>query len=124
MDVNKIILEQKELEANLNLEAEDHLLELEPWSEEGVKQRAKEEGIDLTEEHLEVICFLRDYYKENGRASSAGVLTRLLDDKYGSRGGRKYLYRLFPRGPITQACKIGGVPLPPYTIDPSFGSAE
>jgi tRNA 2-thiouridine synthesizing protein E len=49
---------------------------------------------------------------------------RELDQEFAAEGGRRYLYDLFPRGPILQASRIAGLPLPPGTLDRSFGSVH
>jgi tRNA 2-thiouridine synthesizing protein E len=51
-------------------------------------------------------------------------LTRDLERDFADAGGRRYLYQLFPRGPIAQACRLAGLPLPHGTISPSFGSVH
>jgi tRNA 2-thiouridine synthesizing protein E len=49
---------------------------------------------------------------------------RELDAEFAAEGGRRYLYGLFPRGPILQGCRIAALPLPSGTLDLSFGSAH
>lgn len=103
---------------------EGHMHDLEPWSREIAKQRACDEGLaELSEAQWRVIYTLRAAYRKNGGACSARDLMRLLEDDFWEEGGRRYLYELFPRGPITQGCRLAGVPPPPYSSDPSFGWA-
>jgi TusE/DsrC/DsvC family sulfur relay protein len=119
-DINKYIADQDAFEKD----PAGNLIGAEPWSEEIAREKAAEEGITLTDEHWDVVRFLRERFREKGKPSSGRVLVEELDERYADRGGRKHLYQLFPRGPVTQACKIAGLPLPAYTVDPSFGSAE
>lgn len=98
--------------------------ELEEWSEDIARQNAKADGIELTPEHWEVICYLRDHYEECGPSPSGRILLHCMEKEFAPRGGRKFLFRLFPHGPVTQGSHIAGLPLPPYSRDRSFGSVE
>ncbi|SCZ58997.1 TusE/DsrC/DsvC family sulfur relay protein [Thiohalomonas denitrificans] len=121
-DIGKTILEGQERPENPKKES--RLQDLGPWDEASVRERADAEQIELTPTHWDVLEFLREYYIEHGRAKSGRELVYELDDRYEGQGGRRFLYQLFPRGPVTQGCKIAGVPTPAYTTDPSFGSVE
>lgn len=101
-----------------------NLDELEPWSEDIARKNAKEEGIELTPQHLEVVCYLRDHFEECGPSASGRVLLHCMEQEFAPLGGRKYLFRLFPQGPVNQGSRIAGLPLPPYSSDKSFGSVE
>lgn len=103
---------------------EGHLLDLEPWSEDEAQKRASEQGIELTDAHWDVVHYLRERFREHGRAKSGRFLLEELEDRYADQGGGRYLYGLFPNGPVHQGSMIAGVPEPPYTTDPSFGSHE
>ncbi len=98
--------------------------EQETWSEEEAERIAREEGIQLTDDHWEVIRFLRDYYQEHGQPKYAREVLEALEERFAEKGGRKYLYQLFPKGPVNQGTRIAGLPHPLYTVDPSFGTAE
>ncbi|RMD68686.1 MAG: TusE/DsrC/DsvC family sulfur relay protein [Gammaproteobacteria bacterium] len=98
--------------------------EQDSWSEEEARKIAAEEGIELTEDHWEVINFLRAYYKEHGQPKYARQVLEALEERFADKGGRKYLYQLFPKGPVNQGTRIAGLPHPLYTVDPSFGTAE
>jgi tRNA 2-thiouridine synthesizing protein E len=98
------------------------LLEFGDWSEQIAQDLAGEEGITLSKEHWDVINFLRDHYQRCGPCPNGRAVLGLLEDNFSQQGGKKHLYHLFPRGPVVQACKIAGLPLPPYSADASFGS--
>jgi TusE/DsrC/DsvC family sulfur relay protein len=98
------------------------LSELGDWSEQIAQELAGEEGINLSKEHWDVINFLRDYYQRCGPCPNGRTVLGLLEDNFAQQGGKKYLYHLFPKGPVVQACKIAGLPLPAYSTDPHFGS--
>jgi len=102
----------------------DNLADMAGWDENTGRELAAKEGVELTDEHWEVVHFLREQYKQNGLAHSGRELSDILDEKFESRGGRKHLYRLFPQGPVAQASRIAGLPLPQYTESDSFGYSQ
>lgn len=119
LDINQWI-RQQDTEPNLR----GHLIELEPWSEAVAIERARRDGLELTDDHFAIIRFLRDCYADNGATVNARTLTKALEEEFAGLGGHKFLYNLFPRGPIATASYYAGLPLPPGTRDPSFGSTH
>jgi tRNA 2-thiouridine synthesizing protein E len=92
---------------------EGYLVDLASWNEELANLIAKDEEIEMTEEHWEVVNFLRDYYNEYQIAPAVRVLIKAVKKKLGAdKGSNKYMYELFPYGPAKQACKIAGLPKP------------
>lgn len=95
------------------IDEEGYLANLDDWSKEIASYIAREEGLDMTEAHWEVITFLRNYYEEFKIAPMIRVLTKAIGKKLGKeKGNTKYLYELYPEGPAKQACKIAGLPKP------------
>ena len=92
------------------------------WDETVARKLASEEQIELTDEHLEVLSYLRRTYRKHGRIRHARSLTEALDTQFAQKGGIKYLYTLFPNGPVTQGCKLAGIPTPGDSTNASFGN--
>jgi len=104
-----ISVEGKQLETD----EEGYLVNLSDWDESVANEIAKTEGIDMSENHWEVVNFLREYYEEFQIAPAVRVLTKAIGKKLGAdKGNSQYLYELFPYGPAKQACKIAGLPKP------------
>jgi len=92
---------------------EGYLVNLNDWTKDLANDLAKDEEIELTDEHWEIIDMLREYYNEYQIAPAVRVLTKAVGKKLGkAKGNSKYLYELFPYGPAKQACKIAGLPKP------------
>ncbi|RMG28033.1 MAG: TusE/DsrC/DsvC family sulfur relay protein [Gammaproteobacteria bacterium] len=97
----------------IETDEEGYLANLNDWSPEVAEAMAKEDGVELTDNHWEVINFLREYYDEYQIAPAVRVLTKAIGKKLGKdKGNSKYLYELFPYGPAKQACKYAGLPKP------------
>jgi len=97
----------------LETDEEGYLANLNEWTPEVATAMAKDEDVDLSESHWEVINFLREYYEEYQIAPAVRVLTKAIGKKLGpDKGNSKYLYELFPYGPGKQACKYAGLPKP------------
>ena len=88
---------------NLEVSEEGYLADPTQWTEEIAKEIAKEENIELTDKHFEVIKFIR----EN---AEAGLTIR----KIGKSGivDIKGFYGLFPGGPLKISSKIAGIKKP------------
>ena len=92
---------------------EGYLANLGDWNVELAEIMATEDGCDMTDNHWEVVNFLREYYEEYQIAPAVRVLTKAIGKKLGKdKGNSKYLYELFPYGPAKQACKYAGLPKP------------
>jgi tRNA 2-thiouridine synthesizing protein E len=99
-------------------------LELRSWSEQQARETASEIGIELTQDHLQVIQLLREYYLQHGEVKSGRELGDMLNEKFADQGGRKFLRRLFPQGPVTQGMQLAGLAVPAYSEDEGFGTSR
>lgn len=89
------------------------LVELSDWNEYIAQEIAKEEGIELTEAHWEVIHALRAFYQEFEVSPAMRILVKLCKERLGEdKGSSIYLLGLFPDSPAKLASKIAGLPKP------------
>ncbi len=95
------------------VDEEGYLANLSEWEPAIGEAMALAEDQPLTEEHWDIINFLREYYEEYQIAPAVRVLTKAVGKRLGKdKGNSKYLYELFPYGPGKQACKYAGLPKP------------
>ena len=98
---------------SVEVDEEGYLEDLSSWTEEIATAMASAEDVELSDEHWDIIKFLREYYEEYQIAPAVRVLTKAVGKRLGkSKGNSKYLYSLFPYGPGKQACKYAGLPKP------------
>lgn len=107
-----------------NNESSGRAQEIDGWNVEHARDKASEEGMDMTEEHIDVIQFLRGYYVQHGWPKRTHELSRLLDKTYKHLGGKKYLHQLFPKGPLSQGPELAGLPALMNVVDRSFGTSH
>ncbi len=97
----------------LPLDEDGFLQDFDAWTPEVAEAFAKQDGITLTDEHWEIINFLREYYKQYQIAPMIRILVKEVKKRFGpEKGNLKYIYKLFPAGPAKQACKYAGLPKP------------
>lgn len=84
------------------------------WTPEVAQALAAEAHIDLTENHWEIINFLRDFYKEHEVSPPSNRLfVKAVKERFGeTKGNSIYLMQLFPGTPAKTACRIAGLPRP------------
>ena len=94
-------------------DTEGYLVDPVDWDEKVASLLARQEEIELGEEHWKIIRFMRKYYDEHQIAADARFVKRLMADDlgYGKNAGSR-LSELFPYGYVKQACKIAGMKRP------------
>lgn len=87
------------------------------WDEAVAVALAQQDGIVLTEQHWEIILFIRSYYGQYKHLPNTRVFIRAVARTLGEdKGNSRYLHRLFPDGPLKFACKLAGLPKPPTCL--------
>ena len=94
------------------------------FTEELARRAAAAEGVTLNNDHIDVLQALWEYYRQQeSNRINIRELHDALDEKFHHKGGLKYLYNLFPGGPIAQGCRLAGLQPPAGALDKGFGSA-
>ncbi|WP_324779226.1 TusE/DsrC/DsvC family sulfur relay protein [Thiobacillus sedimenti] len=93
------------------LDEEGYLIEPNEWNENVAERLARTENVSLTDDHWDVIRFMRAFYEEHQIAPDARYVIKHLSDRLGS-DARNALFRLFAYGYVKQACKIAGMKRP------------
>ena len=89
----------------VTLNEEGYLTDPEQWNEDIAKEIAREEEIELTDKHFEVLNFLRVQFIAGESLSIRKVGNSGIVDIKG-------LYQLFPGGPLKKSSRIAGIPKP------------
>jgi tRNA 2-thiouridine synthesizing protein E len=93
------------------------LVERDEWTEGIGIALAEIAGIELTEAHWEIIVFIREYYGRFQHLPNNRMFVKAVRQQLGEeKGNTRYLYSLFPEGPLKFACRIGGLPKPTSCI--------
>ncbi|MEA3277925.1 MAG: TusE/DsrC/DsvC family sulfur relay protein [Pseudomonadota bacterium] len=95
----------------IETDANGNLVNPQDWNEDVAKVLAVEDGIEFTQEHWDVLEYLRDEYMNN---SNNQPMERAILKDMGKRWGKKVsskdLYKLFPQAPSKQGNRIAGLP--------------
>jgi len=96
---------------DVETDSEGYLRNLGDWSEDFVRAQAQAEDLALTEEHWQVIAFLRAHYAEHGVQAQVRMMIRHFAQAWGpQRGNNHILHDLFPRGgPQKQGNRLAGL---------------
>jgi tRNA 2-thiouridine synthesizing protein E len=89
----------------VDINEEGYLTDLSQWTKEIAVEIAKEEGLDLTEKHFEILDYLREKQKKGETLTIRSVGNSGIVDIKG-------FYGLFPGAPMKKAAKIAGIPKP------------
>ena len=105
--VRRLCVGAREVETD----SEGYLRCLDDWSEDFVRAQAQAEGLELSDEHWQLIRFLREYYAEHGVQAQVRAMIRHFSQAWGpERGNNHYLHQIFPRGgPQKQGNRLAGL---------------
>lgn len=112
-----ITVEDKVIETD----EEGYLLDPNDWTEKVAEEMAfrqsLEDDVKLTDEHWGLIQYFREYYAESQVHPTMHTLVMTLGKYHGQHfhdheAYKKYLYGMFPRGPVPELCKLAGLPKP------------
>jgi tRNA 2-thiouridine synthesizing protein E len=92
-------------------DGEGYLVNLDDWSEGFVRVQATKEGLGLTNEHWEVIRFLREYFDRHHVQAQVREIIKHFKRVWGAeKGSNRYLHDLFPSGgPQKQGNRLAGL---------------
>jgi tRNA 2-thiouridine synthesizing protein E len=94
------------------------------WTRAEAESAASAEGLTLSEAHWRVVRALQEYYARHEEPTvNVRELHDALDEDFHAEGGIRYLYTLFPKGPLAQGCLLAGLQAPAGARDQGFGSA-
>lgn len=101
-------IDGKELETT----ATGYLVNQDEWTKTVAEEIARQEGLALTQDHWDVIEYLRDqYFNHNGELpNNRHILKGMQDVWSGRKVDNKTLFDLFPGNPSKQAGRIAGLP--------------
>ena len=102
---------------NLATDKQGYLLDFTQWNEDVAVLLASTDDMTLSEEHWEVIRFVRAFYLTYNTSPAIRALTKAMKAEFGEeKSSSRYLYRLFIEGPAKQATKYAGLPKPARCI--------
>jgi tRNA 2-thiouridine synthesizing protein E len=92
-------------------DSEGYLVYLEDWSEAVVYALADSENLTLTDEHWQIIRYLRSYYNDYHVQVTVRDMIKYFRKEWGrERGNNRYLHELFPNGgPQKQGNRLAGL---------------
>ncbi len=83
------------------------------WSEDLAVHMAALEDVELTDEHWEIMHYIREYHEDYEIAPPMRMMVKVFAKKFGDENANsRYLHQLFPLGPAKQGSRFVGLPKP------------
>jgi tRNA 2-thiouridine synthesizing protein E len=105
----------------IETDEEGYLVNPDDWSEAVATAMAvaqsQQDHVELSETQLGLVQYFREYYAENKVHPTMHKLVMTLGKHHGQsfrdhKDYEKFLYGLFPKGPVPELCKLAGLPKP------------
>lgn len=97
----------------LELDGNGNLVDPNAWDEDVARALAAADDTmaELTQEHMDVLNYLRDeYFNNNNNQPMERAINKGMSKIWGKKLSSKDLYRLFPGAPSKQGNRIAGLP--------------
>lgn len=89
----------------VDLNDEGYFTDPSQWTKEVAAEIAKEEGLELTDKHYEMLEYLRNKQANGDQLTIRGINKSGIVDV-------KTFYQMFPGAPLKKSTKIAGIPKP------------
>lgn len=88
-----------------------YLVNIDDWSEPLAEQLSSSDGLELGDQHWDIIRYLRDEFINNaGNQPNTRTMVKQMSDQWDAKVKSKDLYDLFPGDPSKQGGRIAGLP--------------
>ena len=102
---------------SIALDQHGHLLTASDWNDAVAHALAHSINIQLTEQHWEIIYFLRDFQQQYHDIPIMRLLLKAMRQTLAvDKANSVYLNVLFPGGFLKQACKVAGLAKPKHCM--------
>jgi TusE/DsrC/DsvC family sulfur relay protein len=100
---------------------EGFLIDPDEWDEDVgdalIKQHEADGHIPVSETARGMVGYFREHYRESKAHPTLNKLRLILTERHGKgfhdqEAYKKFLYGLFPHGPVRMLCKLAGIPKP------------
>ncbi|MCF8367521.1 MAG: TusE/DsrC/DsvC family sulfur relay protein [Bacteroidales bacterium] len=90
---------------SVDVNEEGYFTDPSQWTKEIAKDVAKQEGVELTDKHFEMLEYLRNKQAAGEQLTIRGINKSGIVDV-------KTFYQMFPGAPLKKSTKIAGIPKP------------
>ena len=101
---------------NVTTDEHGHLANRDDWNEAVAEWLAQSDDIELTADHWSVILAVREIYELTGETPPMRLLIKALKARLSEDINSRFLYRLYPDGPVRLASKHAGLPKPKHCM--------
>jgi TusE/DsrC/DsvC family sulfur relay protein len=102
------------IQSTMATDEEGYLVNPQEWTSMFAQWVAREEELDLDQNHWVVIWFIRDYFEEHQVIPDVRHVTAYLSTemRVHKKKSKAILFDMFPYGYVKQACKVAGMRRP------------
>jgi tRNA 2-thiouridine synthesizing protein E len=102
---------------NIERDENGHLQDYRKWTKDIGTTMAKDDDLALTPAHWQIILLVREIYEQTETTPPMRLLIKAIKLKYDDNiGNSRYLYQLFPDGPVRLCSKYAGLPKPKHCL--------